>query len=115
MFRVRAIIILALFLFAVVGRGFRPRAAENPFHGMATYSANAAETVDDAPDTDDEYGPMKPFKAKRKAQSPSVQTLNLIVVLVHSYGSSWRFLLSPVSAPDSLRSAPELRPPIAVA
>lgn len=112
MFRFQALLILFIFLFSVVGRGFHPRAGETPFHGVQILSEIANTTVDENSETDDEYGPMKPFKAKRKAQAPSVQLPVLILTLEQSYGLSWEFLLDSALAPSSVRSAPELRPPI---
>lgn len=115
MFRFQVLLILALFLFSVVGRGFRPRVGENPFHGVQNLSEVANTTFDDVASVDDEYGPMKPFKAKRKAQTPSVQLPVLIVILEQAYELSWKLNLASVLTPSSVRSAPELRPPIVLA
>lgn len=112
MFRFQTLLILFIFLFSVVGRGFRPRAGEPLFHGVQILSEGANTTVDENSGTDDEYGPMKPFKAKRNAQAPSVQVPVRIVTLEQSYGLSWEFLLDSALTPSSVHSAPELRPPI---
>ena len=112
MLRFQSLLILAFFLFAVVGRGFRPRVGENPFLGIQNVSEGASFSFGESALDDDECGPMKPFKAKRKAQAPHVQLPAVVVVVEQEFGISTSFNLAASQEPSSVRHTPELRPPI---
>jgi hypothetical protein len=112
MFRLRVFLFLILFITAFVGKGFRPLVGESPFRSAQSFSESAPSTVDETAAEDDTYGPMKPFKAKRRAQASALQLAAFSPALSHASNFIAKLHLPTIPALTSRCAAPELRPPI---
>lgn len=115
MVRFRIFLLLAVFLLAIAGRGFRPHSSANPFRVAEAFSEFAGHSVDEADSEDDEYGPAKPFGAKQRASAPSLPVDLGRDGLTETVGFTASLEPAPTPVPAHRSVSPELRPPIPLA
>ncbi|MBS1963254.1 MAG: hypothetical protein JST04_13650 [Bdellovibrionales bacterium] len=115
--RLRALALIGMFVFSVFGRGFAFKPVENPFRylgGSLTESAGDV-AIDETTGGDDEFSPMKPFKAQVRQPVASVPTPARMLVLDEPSPQIARFDSEEPRTPPTVAHVPGLRPPIALA